>query len=370
MEKEFEKSLINIASVLNCSEAEGVYNPMDYFAGCVSTKEKIHSKIIADLLNTSGRHQLGALLLGKFLVELGIIPAERESFTAAINRISDVKVRTELYAPSGMRRGFIDILVNLKYSGMDYAIIIENKLNDAIDQPQQLERYSDYINAAYSGFKVKTVYLPRIHRDYDGVTVIDATRLADMIEAALMEGYSSNKAAIQAYANYLKNISINNIIMDNAIKLSQMSKEKIREAKAIKEAYELLPQAFAERMKRFYDENNGCKAEIADGYSHYCYIWREEAYSSTRLWLAVGFYQGCYRIYVVSNEKDESMLKENDYENKLHVFRSETVKGKIWLAPQETLDFEVKFNGKPEFKSLQKSIDAWLDKLDEVAGVK
>lgn len=368
MEQKFENSLTQIVAGLNCSEATGVYNPMDDFAGCVSTKEKIHSKIIADLLNPSGRHQLGTLLLGKFLVELGIIPAERESFSDAINRISDVKVNTELYAPSGMRRGFIDILVCLKYSGTDYAIIIENKLNDAIDQPRQLERYNDYINSAYSDYKVKTVYLPRIHCDYDGVTVIDATRLAGMIEATITGEYCSNKSAIQAYANYLKNISINNIIMDNAIKLSLMSKDEIREAKAIKEAYEHLPQAFAERLKTAYNEKDGYTAKVSEDYSHYCFIWNEETYRKTGLWLAVGFGHDWYRIYIVSD--DETKLHNNGYERKLNVVRSETVKKRIWLAPQETPDLDVKFEGKPECKSLQKTIDAWLDKLNQVAGVK
>lgn len=368
MEKDFDTWLNNIASSLNCSETIDVYNPMDCFAGCVSTKEKIHSKIIADLLSPTGRHQLGTLLLGKFLVELGIIPDEPQSFSDAIENISDVQVRTELYAPSGMRRGFMDIFVTLKYLGTDYAIIIENKLNDAIDQPQQLERYNDYVSAAYPQHEVKTVYLPRIHCDYDGVTVIDATKLANMIYAALREVSIPSKPAIQAYANYLKNISINNIIMDNAIKLSQMSKDEIREAKAIKEAYELLPQAFAQLLKTAYTEKDCYTAKVSEDFSKYCFIWNEKAYRKTGLWLAVGFGHDWYRIYVVSD--DEAKLQDNSYERKLNVVRSETEKNRIWLAPQEAPDFEVKFEDKPECESLQKTIDSWLEKLDQVAGVK
>ena len=71
---------------------------------------------------------------------------------------------------------------------------------------------------------------------------------------------------------------MNNIIKDNAMILEGLTPEDIHEAKAIKDAYDLLPQAFAEHLRNLYKEETEIKAEISADYSHYCYIWKEEAY--------------------------------------------------------------------------------------------
>ena len=239
-------------------------------------------------------------------------------------------------------------------------------------QPRQLARYNEYLNnLGYNESERITVYIPRIGtecEDYPTAKVINATMLAKILDETLEKSISPNKASIQSYSNYLKNISMNNIIKDNAMILEGLTPEDIHEAKAIKDAYDLLPQAFAEHLRNLYKEETEIKAEISADYSHYCYIWKEEAYRITSLWLAVGFGYDWYRIYVVSN--NEGKLKEYENNPTLQITREQTTKGKIWLRPQNDSVFEVKFDGIPNLEELQVFIKKWLKKLDEVAGIK
>lgn len=349
-----------------------VYNPMERFADYVSTKEIVHSKIIADLLNPNGGHQLGTSFLINFLSELDGPDVSAPSSPDADNPLCKVTVNTEQFAPTSDLNGRIDILVTFDYIGKRYAIIIENKLNDAPYQPRQLVRYNEYLNnLGYNESERITVYIPRIGtecEDYPTAKVINATMLAKILDETLEKSISPNKASIQSYSNYLKNISMNNIIKDNTMILEGLTPEDIHEAKAIKDAYDLLPQAFAEHLRNLYKEETEIKAEISADYSHYCYIWKEEAYRITSLWLAVGFGYDWYRIYVVSN--NEGKLKEYENNPTLQITREQTTKGKIWLRPQNDSVFEVKFDGIPNLEELQVFIKKWLKKLDEVAGIK
>lgn len=371
-----KQSLIHLKDTLKGTgfkfeASTSLYNPMERFADYVSTKEIVHSKIIADLLNPKGEHQLGYGFLVMFLQTIGI-SVETKPTPSVENPLHEVNVKTESFAPTDDSNGRIDILVTFDYNGKRYAIIIENKLNDAPDQPRQLERYNEYLSkSGYNESERITVYMPRVGDkcdEYPTAKVINATMLAKIIDETLGESISPNKAAIQSYSNYLKNISINNIIMDNAKILGGLTAKDIKQAKAIKEAYDLLPQAFAEHLRNLYKEETEIKAEISADYSHYCYIWKEEAYRTTSLWLAVGFGYDWYRIYVVSN--NEGKLKEYENNPTLQITREQTTKGKIWLRPQNDSVFEVKFDGIPNLEELQVFMKKWLEKLDEVAGIK
>lgn len=112
----------------------------------ISSKELLHSEIIATLLRPKGEHNLGILPLEKFLTALGI-----DNYDDFGKDLSITKVQTE----RGVEGRRIDILlINDKN-----AIIIENKLNDAVDQVNQLCDYTKSIQS--EGYNVlKVVYLP------------------------------------------------------------------------------------------------------------------------------------------------------------------------------------------------------------------
>lgn len=117
--------------------------PMMYES--ISTKELLHSKILAELLNPQGRHRCGEAFLREFLSQIGISEPQK---------LSEAHADTEVGTADGRR---IDILITWE---KDRAIIIENKLNNAVDQPDQLKDYLKDVTE-HKGRKVlKTVYIP------------------------------------------------------------------------------------------------------------------------------------------------------------------------------------------------------------------
>lgn len=376
MNNEIKTYIFRIASELDCSTASLAYNPMERFADYVSTKEIVHSKIIADLLNPNGEHQLGNCFLINLLKSIGIdVPCSL--FPESANTIKlPVLIETEKYAPTTLdgvdTKGRIDIFLLVELAdNKKYAVIIENKLNNAPDQDRQLERYNTYIHSQYRNYEIRTVYMPRIRKncDHKGAYVIDATELACLIEKSISESNSHNKDVIQAYAHYLKNISKNNKIMDNARILSEMSGEDILKAKAIKDAYSKLCAAFAECLKKAYEGRDGLKVSIPPKYdAKYCYIWNQKAYGKTSLWLAVGFdYDGCF-FYIVSNNTNNPEYSE--YLKTLNITKSSEDAEGCWHRPNNENLFKKIFTGRPDYKELESDIDMWLKKLDEVAGIK
>jgi hypothetical protein len=87
----------------------------------IPIKEPIHSKIIGDFLNPKGSHGQGALFLQYFLEKLGVPECEKEVWQISIET-SRVDIMLWRESPASM-------------------IIIENKVKDAQDQPNQIFRY-------------------------------------------------------------------------------------------------------------------------------------------------------------------------------------------------------------------------------------
>lgn len=97
----------------------------------------LHSAVIADLLNPTGKHALGAMPLKSFLKVTNV----KKSFTP--EEIENAMVETEhhigVISDDGTEGGNIDILITIG----NYIIVIENKI-DAGDQPKQLFRYHNF----------------------------------------------------------------------------------------------------------------------------------------------------------------------------------------------------------------------------------
>ena len=104
----------------------------------VRINEDTHSAILADLLNPNGSHRQGAIFLKHFLnLELlGLADSfdygELEGFHV------ERKARR--------KDGEIDVLLEKKD---DACIIIENKIHDAVDQDNQLNKYYKYARKSF-----------------------------------------------------------------------------------------------------------------------------------------------------------------------------------------------------------------------------
>lgn len=184
----------------------------------IREKEIMHSEILAYLLDPNQSHGLGDTILSLFMSEkLGV------NFSKELH---NTKVITER-GVEGKRR--IDILL---VNG-DEAIIIENKLNDAKDQKNQL---SDYISSiSEEGYQViSTVYLPyyAYKRPTENVTATIVT-VDDLINIL---SQTDNTICLE-YRNLLNYMNTSNINYMNALELqttlSEQELAKLIDAAAI-----------------------------------------------------------------------------------------------------------------------------------------
>lgn len=138
----------------------------------ISTKELLHSEIIAELLRPDSKHGCGDIFLREFMHDIGIDPRQQD--------FSKVEVKTESYTATGRR---IDILIIWD----DNAVIVENKLNNAVDRLDQLKNYLG--DTETKGKKVlKVVYMPlyawkKTHEHLSAdVAYMDPKKLSDWLK--------------------------------------------------------------------------------------------------------------------------------------------------------------------------------------------
>lgn len=137
VKKEIEKSSFNIFSISSVN----------------SHKENYHSDILALLLDPSEKHDGGETYLKLFLDFL----AKSHRVNINKNNYCEVKVKKENPTDSMDLKGRIDILIRDEKS--KHCIIIENKINNAGDTQDQLEKY--FVNETNLGYTVDSiVYLP------------------------------------------------------------------------------------------------------------------------------------------------------------------------------------------------------------------
>ncbi|MCH5328506.1 MAG: PD-(D/E)XK nuclease family protein [Coprobacter sp.] len=102
-----------------------------------SNETRLHSAIIADLLNPKGNHALGIKPLQNFIESLNI------DRTFSTQQLKDAEIKVEYclgcISDDRTQGGNIDILVRID----DFLLVIENKIY-AIDQPTQLLRYHNF----------------------------------------------------------------------------------------------------------------------------------------------------------------------------------------------------------------------------------
>ncbi|PXV61241.1 PD-(D/E)XK nuclease superfamily protein [Dysgonomonas alginatilytica] len=137
VKKEIEKSSFNIFSISSVN----------------SHKENYHSDIIALLLDPLEKHKAGDTYLNLFFDFM------INSYGVDINKNNycNVEIKIENPTDSMNLKGRIDILI--RDSKSKHCIIIENKINNAGDTQNQLEKY--YINETKLGYTVDSiVYLP------------------------------------------------------------------------------------------------------------------------------------------------------------------------------------------------------------------
>lgn len=278
------------------------YNPMEYFVDYVSTKEIVHSRIIAELLDPTVPHELGDRVLQSFLTMF--CPAQFANSTALCN----VTVTRERHiVTSGQRRRSIDVCV--EWADRSKAIVIENKLNGAYYQPNQLEDYYRSMKAEGYG----DVYVVCIHRHegWNDQNIPYADRVLYPLDMA--ECIETAKRplpfAVQSYVTLLKNMAKNNIIMQNANKLLELDEKTLNEIYQLTEAYNDIPRA---KSRLIEDALRGqypdLTFDLKDGI--YLQIWNEADYKRHGCWVTVCVYRDRYGLFLTTL-KDDNRANEH-----------------------------------------------------------
>ena len=297
------------------------YNPMETFVEYVSTKEIVHSRIIAELLNPNGSHHLGSRFLESFLA---YFYPKYEDFD-----MKNVQITTERYIPSNRRK--IDIFI--EWGNKSDAIIIENKLNEAQYQPNQLEDYYNSIkNEGYA-----QVYLICIHKNRKQTTSdiqpVDKILYPMDIDKCFENVLDNSKASqcIMSYLTLLKNIHKNNIIMENAKRLLELDRNTLMEVSQLAKAYNNILRTKKEIIENILrDKYNNIKIELKTERS--LQIWNEEDYQRNGCWVTVWLSEDSYGLYLTVYQDDirgKLKIEEAGY------CKQESSGGYDWYYPQE-----------------------------------
>ena len=118
---------------------QGKVESFDVVGICIGTQETIHSKFLAELLNPHGSHGFGPAFLKVFYEQVGLNELTPKNSS----------IKTEFKCPEGK----MDIVISNKYD----IVVIENKIY-AVDQSDQLKRYSEWLNKQEKANK-KLIYL-------------------------------------------------------------------------------------------------------------------------------------------------------------------------------------------------------------------
>ena len=126
------------------------YNPL----AAISIRETDHSRILGSLLDPQGDHGQGRLFLDSFLRRIGMKESDQDSWRVTIEG------------------GRVDLVIQSVNPERPSVVIVENKVNDAVDQSNQLYRYwHQEIHLPYPGLdysspatrdRFKMIYLPPV----------------------------------------------------------------------------------------------------------------------------------------------------------------------------------------------------------------
>lgn len=339
-----------------------IYNPIEFFLNRVIKKEYAHSLFIAHLLNPLGEHGQGTTFLNSFIK---LIQEKRPTKSKLLFQHIDwnkTEVSTEHFIKTKKsecndeKRGRIDILLKChdKNKECKTCIIIENKLNGACYGKDQLTKYR---NAIEDEVKHKGILVVCFQTDdravYGADIILTPMEIAQFIETADVFEGKEVMPIMQSYTSYLKNLQMDNIAEKNAeLLVNTLTGKEVAEMRAIKEAYEQLPKAYAKEFKERLEnllkpeiESESLpriKVEPDDYYTQYVNIWQQSTDKCPDIswrWLSVGFYHDEVRFYLVCNRKDEDENKK--YAESKGFTYSSYSRGDYWYK-KDSNDFSIK----------------------------
>lgn len=270
------------------------WNPIEEFIRYVSPKEICHSRILAQLFDPNGEHGLGTVFLGFFLYEANIFRGHSD------DEMTDVKVSTERPVRNGRR---IDIFIEwTDPTGKKWAVIVENKLNGACYQTNQLQDYREAIEAeGYDVVKVVCLHLLWSISDSEikyadhimyakdlAIAVLDnAFRELEMEERLAEIHYT----AIYPYISYLINLSYENQNMATAKQLLDLDEGQLYQIAALVAAFKKINDAkndlMLDYLRKHFPDISSEKSSLER--DEQISFWRKNDYDRNRCWVCVHY---------------------------------------------------------------------------------
>ena len=223
------------------------WNPIEEFIHFVSQKEICHSRILAQFFNPKGPHGDGYVYLHRFLELNWVIDYNYDE-----ECLEDAVVTTERSIESGRK---IDIFIEWKEpNGQKRGVIVENKLNGAVYQPNQLEDYREaIIQEGYSDVKVIALHINEKAQDtlIQADSIMYASELVfELFDYLLQEEFDSSPdvlyshiGSIVPYRNYLLSLSLNNAKMDIAKQILDLDSTTLDNLATLVQAFSKLNDA-------------------------------------------------------------------------------------------------------------------------------
>lgn len=312
------KEITDILNKISIEDVTGSleYNPLEIFVNRVREKEICHTAIIADLLNPYGKHQLGSIFLFSFLKKIGL-----EDLLCYLDEVKIIKERSVQSSLPNKEKRSIDICID--FNKNKYAIIIENKMNNA---PLQKEQISDYKKGfKQEGYQVlKTVCLKSaFYKDIGADINITPRELASIFETSTQK----TACGINSYLMLLRNMDKETDLLKNAEIIWNMDDSDIRKIRTIASSFnEIHKKAFEEIVKclnrdKSFDfkeaKSRGNGGDIYQIVGYSCLqLWNEESYhdgDNKGSWIEIWFYDfNRFEIWIKTDEGVE-LLGLDDY---------------------------------------------------------
>jgi hypothetical protein len=283
----------------------------------ITNKELLHSEIIATLISDSSGNNKSREFLKLFLCAIGV---QNDSF----GDFKNLKVETE----RGVNGRFIDVLISWSDKNKKHAVIIENKLNNAQDQPNQLNDYYDSI--VREGYEVdKIVYMPlsknwKKSEDTDARgDIIPKTKdfdVQDIIKwlKKCCEKLDKNQAVAVACNNYIVLLKYINQINHNLMETKKILKKfKNKELKQLVNAAKIVnskdwEHGILEKLEKIIKEENKeikTKIEPYKANRSFLQLWWE----NYKFWVEIYISEVSFNVYAVyrgSKEEADNLFKK------------------------------------------------------------
>ena len=323
------KEILNKLKGIEIKSNPVPFNMLNIAYQDVTAKERLHSKLLAGLLDPKENHALNGLCFETFLKHTGV--------TCNNEYINSVCVTTE-YNINGR---FIDIFIEWNDSNnKKHAIIIENKLHDAPDQTNQLNDY--FKGICELGYIVeKIIYVPfdksyKSFQHTDSTDEVkekcidfDANNIVKWLDETISKIPKENAGILIQYKEFFNClINQNNTYMEVQKILNQLSIKDIDKLEQIADTIANSKQEWAKaffnpittKLQERFGENLNVgyryqKIGKDDVCAYYVQYWFEEHY-----WLELGkakLSEGDnIGIYIVSKSNEPNIKLGNEtYEN-------------------------------------------------------